>query len=284
MIREALTYGEQQLSTSASPALDARLLLQYVIGRDHAFLIAHGDELLAPEQVERYTSLISRATRREPVPYILGQAPFFGRQFTVNPSVLIPRPETELLVKQAISWIKSRGKRQQRWLIDVGTGSGCIAITLALELPGVRIDAIDISNSALDVARQNAKEYGVLGRITFRQGYLLDPIHGSPDVVVANLPYIADPEWTGLEVGVKWYEPEIALRGGVNGLELIERLLRQTHTLLAPDGILLMEIGWQQGPEVRQIAQSLFAPTPVEILPDYSGLDRIVVINRQGTN
>ena len=287
-VRAALAYGQAQLMTSDSPALDARLLLEHVLQVDHAYLIAHDDRLLPGELEETYRHLVRRAALREPIPYLTGRAPFYGRQFMVSPAVLIPRPETELLVEQALRWMNGwlPGDEVSRpagpYVVDVGTGSGCIAITLALETATSRIEAVDVSPMALAIARRNATLLRATKRLVFRQGSLLAPINGQPDLIVANLPYIADPEWTVLADGIKWYEPDVALRGGPDGLEVIRQLLKDAVRQLAPGGAILLEIGWQQGKAVRDLARVYFARAEVEILVDYGGRDRLVAIHTVG--
>lgn len=237
---------------------------------------------LTTVQQQRFKSMIARAVRREPIPYIVGHASFLGRQFTVDPAVLIPRPETELMVQKAIDWCRANEHHGHKMhLVDVGTGSGCIAVSLAVSLPAARVEAVDISPAALKVARANALEYGVSERIKFHRGKLLEPIADSPDMVIANLPYISDHEWTSLDDGVKWYEPELALRGGPKGLDLITLLLEQAKVRMAPGGVIFLEIGWQQGNLVQEMASLLFEPDLVKILPDFAGNDRIVIIKRR---
>jgi release factor glutamine methyltransferase len=278
-IREALAIGRRQLAHSPSAALDARLLLKYVLQRNHAYLVTHREEELTIDQESHYQALLGRAARREPIPYLTGSAPFYGRDFLVSPAVLIPRPDTEHLVEAALKWVKERPpEKGPLHIVDVGTGCGCIAITLALQLPGAQVEACDISPAALEVARQNALIHQVEGCVQFRQGSLLDPIAGEVHLVIANLPYVADHEWTEVGDGVKLYEPDIALRGGYDGLNLIRLLLDQAAKRLAPGGAIFLEIGWQQGAPVQSLAQSYFPTAQVNVLKDFAGLDRIVEI------
>ena len=278
-IQQALVDGRRQLAGSPSPALDARLLLQHVLQRSHSYLIAHSDNLLTNSQLDSYHSLLKRAAGREPIPYLIGSAPFTGRDFVVSPAVLIPRPETEQLVETAVAWARDIvAKKGELRVVDVGTGSGCVAITMALQLPSARIEATDISTTTLEVAGHNAASHGVTDRVHFHQGSLLEPVSGRIDLIVANLPYITDHEWTTLDDGVKWYEPDIALRGGSDGLDHIRLLLNQATRRLAPGGAIFLEIGWQQGPAVQHLAQSHFPRAQVKVLPDLAGIDRIVGI------
>lgn len=278
-IAQALVLGRNQLSESASPELDARLLLRHVLGRPHSYLIGHADEELTEQAAHRYRNLLDRAAQKEPIPYLTGWAPFLGLEFAVSPAVLIPRPETELLVEAALSWAAGRAVHGQGLVVvDVGTGSGCLAVTLARGLAGAKVLATDISAAALAVARGNATRHDVADQIDFYEADLLEPIQTRPDLIVANLPYIADHEWTAVDDGVKWYEPGSALRAGPDGLAVIRPLLDQAAEKLAPDGAIFLEIGWQQGPAVDHLAQRIFPSAQVEIRPDYAGHDRIVAI------
>lgn len=273
-IDQAWAFGRRQLSDSPTPDLDARLLLQHVLQVGHSALIAHGDRALSPAQEQQYRRLIEEAKRKTPLPYLIGTAPFMGQTFKVTPGVLIPRPETEQLVEAACRWA---GTCTSLHVVDVGTGSGCIAVSLARLLPNAIIDAVDISADALAVARSNVARLAP-GRIQFHRGHLLEPLSHPPDLVIANLPYIADGEWTMLDDGVKWYEPAVALRGGADGLDLIRQLLQQAASRLSPGGAVFLEIGWQQGPLIRPLAQKQFPAARINVLQDYAGRDRIVAI------
>ena len=277
-IHQALNEAEGMLHASTSPKLDARLLLQHILNQDHTYLITQSDRTLSAEEGRRYMTLVHRAVDGEPIPYLLGYAPFHGREFAVSPDVLIPRPETEILVETALDWVEKSGKSPgSLFIVDVGTGSGCIAVTMACLLPGARIIGIDRSKAALDVARQNAERHGA-DQLQLHQGELLEPIVGYPDLILANLPYVADHEWTALDDGVKLYEPDIALRGGLDGLDLIRQLIDQAQRQLALGGAMFLEIGWKQGPAVRLLAQSRFPSAEISVLPDYAGRDRVLGI------
>ena len=274
-IQAAWAYGRSQLTpTSPTPHLDARLLLQHLLQQDHSYLIAHGEVALTAVQQTHYRTLLDRARQHEPIPYLTGRVEFYGREFVVNTAVLIPRPETEQLVEKAIHWAKPRGSVH---VVDVGTGSGCIAISLALQLPQAQVAAVDISAEALAIAQQNGARLAP-GLVQFHQGQLLQPIATPIDLLVANLPYVTDGEWTMLDDAVKLHEPSIALKGGVDGFDLIRDCLQQATTKLKPGAAIFLEIGWQQGAQAREIAQSIFPTAVIEVLPDYAGHDRIVVI------
>lgn len=273
-IREALRYGRARLHQSPSPALDARHLLEHVLGRDHAYLIAHDHEQLDFAAETAYRQLLERAAAEEPVPYLIGRSPFMGLDFFVSHDVLIPRPETEQLVELAVEWARPRKVVR---IVDVGTGSGCIAVSLARYLSEALIVAVDVSAGALSVATANAARH-TPGRVSFVRADLLSALAPGFDLIVANLPYIARHEWPTLPIGVKSYEPALALDGGPDGLDLIERLLPQAVERLRPGGLLLLEIGWRQGTAVAGLARSAFPKAAVEMIADFAGHDRIVSI------
>ncbi|MFO7661737.1 MAG: peptide chain release factor N(5)-glutamine methyltransferase [Chloroflexota bacterium] len=273
-IQEAWQLGRAKLAASPSPLLDARLLLAHVLDQDHVYLVTHYDQLLTGGQYTSYQHLIHRATHNEPIPYLVGKAHFFGQEFNVTPAVLIPRPETEQLVELAIEWGRSRDHLR---IIDVGTGSACIAASLAAHLSQAEITGSDISTAALMVASLNAAQLAP-GRVNLVQADLLKPFSSGIDLIVANLPYVAAHEWSELADGVKFFEPAIALRGGPDGLNLIRRLLPQARERLTPGGMVILEIGWQQGDASRNLAREVFPDAEIEVIIDFAGLDRLVVI------
>jgi release factor glutamine methyltransferase len=278
-IRKALETGQKTLSASPSPALDTRLILEYVMDTSYSYIIAHDETIMSPTQEYRFLSLLERARNGEPIPYLVGKTHFYGLEIKVTPSVLIPRPETEQLINLALEWIARPARRQKQPLVvDVGTGSGCIALALASSLPLARISATDVSKEALEVAEENAKALGMENQVDFYNGQYLNPIVDDPDLIVANLPYIADHEWTTLAVGVKWYEPDVALRGGHDGLDGIRQLLAQAGRRLAPGGALFLEIGWQQGEAAKLLAKSTFPSAQIDVKKDLSGHDRVICI------
>lgn len=274
IIRQAWRDGRAQLYDSPTPALDARLLLAHALGRDHAYLVAHDDEALTTAQAAAYAGLLARAAAGEPIPYLLGHAPFFGLDLAVSPAVLIPRPETEQLVEMAIAWGRNRGPLRA---VDVGTGSGCIAVTLARGLPAAAVAAVDVSAAALAVAAANVAQHAP-GRVALARGDLLTAIAPGLDLIAANLPYVTRSEWTALPDGVKSYEPALALDGGIDGLDIIRALLPQAAARLRPSGLLLLEIGWQQGPAALALAQAYLPSASVALRPDFAGHDRFVAV------
>ncbi len=274
-IHEAWAFGLNQLAqASSSPGLDARLLLAHVLKVEQSYLIAHDTETLTPDQETAYQALVARAAAAEPLPYLLGKAPFLDFELLVNSSVLVPRPETEELVLQALAWAAGR---QDLRVVDVGTGSGCIAIALSRRMPAATLIAVDSSLEALRTAQENAN-LAARQPVYLFQGDLLSALSGPFDLIIANLPYIADDEWTMVDVGVELYEPASALVGGADGLDLLRELLRQAESKLTPGGAIFLEIGWRQGQAVRHIAYESFPDAEIEVIKDLAGQDRIVQI------
>jgi release factor glutamine methyltransferase len=260
------------MGKSGSPRLDAQLILAHVLDKPREYLIAHDEQALSDLQSRTFDALLTLRTKGMPVGYILGQRPFYDRVFKVTPHVLIPRPETEHIVEAALEWAKGR---TVKYAVDVGTGSGAIAVTLAAQLLGSRVIATDVSHAALVVARENAAD---LTNIHFVQADLLMPLHGLFDIIAANLPYIATDEVDVLEVAR--FEPHVALNGGVGGLTLIQRLLQQAPARLTSPGLLLLEIGAEQGAAVTSLAGDAFPTASVSILKDYANLDRVVRVEQ----
>jgi release factor glutamine methyltransferase len=272
-IAEALRRAIATLmGKSGSPRLDAQLILAHVLDKPREYLIAHDDQSLSDLQISTFDKLLTLRTKGMPVGYLLGQRPFYDRVFKVTPHVLIPRPETEHIVEAALEWAKGRAVK---YAVDVGTGSGAIAVTLAAHLPETRVIATDVSHAALVVARENATD---LTNIAFVQADLLTPLRGWFDIIGANLPYIPTDEVDVLEVAR--FEPHVALDGGVGGLAQIRRLLQQAPSRLASPGLLLLEMGLDQGAEVMKLAREVLPTASVSILKDYAGVDRVVRVER----
>jgi len=275
--RQALAQAVRALDNAGvdSPRLDAELLLAHTLEANRAAVLAWPDRRLTPKELTRYRYLVDRRAAREPLAYILGRREFFGLEFAVDPRVLIPRPETELLVEEALRLARPR---TSPLLADVGAGSGAIAVSLAVHLPQARVYALDDSAEALAVATENARRHGVADRITCLQGNLLAPLPEPVDLVTANLPYVATPEWEDLAPEIRHYEPRAALDGGADGLVLIRGLLAAAAPQLRPGGALLLEIGAAQGRAVVDLAGQHFATAEVKLRQDYAGLDRLVVV------
>ncbi len=279
-VGRALTSAAQRLSAPSSETarLDSQVLLAHVLNQSRSWLFAHHEHELSEGDCRRYADLITRRRRREPVAYLLGRKEFYGLDFAVDPRVLIPRPETELLVDLVLAQISDRRGRPVV-VADVGTGSGAIAITVAVHAPEAKVYGTDISQDALEVAEENRKRLTPEAGPLFLEGDLLSPLPEPADVIVANLPYIADEEYSGLQSDVRDYEPGVALKAGVEGLDLIERLLEQLPTRVQPRGAVLLEISPRQGEVVQRMAQDLRPkPSYVGLRRDYSGLVRMVTL------
>ena len=275
-ISEAIKRARRRLGdASDSPRLDAELLLCHVLDASRSQLLARLREQLTPEHVEELDALTDRRAAGEPVAYIVGYREFYGRRFAVSPAVLVPRPETELLVEWALGWLVGR---PDATVVDVGTGSGAIAVSIAAETPpSVRVVGIDVSAEALDVVRANADELAP-GRIEFLHGDLLEPVVDRADLVLANLPYLRTDQIEGNRDLIA--EPRLALDGGDAGLELIYRLVDRLPLRLAEDGAVALEIDPSQGGSVADRLRSTLADARVSIHPDLAGQDRFVTAVR----
>jgi release factor glutamine methyltransferase len=257
---------------SDTPGLDSQVLLAQVLERPRAWVMAHPQAEINEAQSNRLQSQLQRLETGEPLPYVIGHWEFYGLDFQLNPAVLIPRPETELLVDQASAWLQANPMRNQA--ADVGTGSGCIAVSLAAHHPDLRVTATDVSAAALLTARKNAARHGVAQRTYFVQADLLAALHGQFDLICANLPYIPSAELKKLKVFGR--EPSLALDGGPDGLALIRRLLAQAGRKLTPGGLLLVEIEASQGGQVLSVAGQSFPAARSVILADLAGRQRLL--------
>jgi release factor glutamine methyltransferase len=286
--RRLLDDGIARLTAShiEEPRLDAELLLADVLQTTRSHLVAHLDETPPADAAKRYLSQIARRARHEPIAYILGRKEFFGLDLFIDARVLIPRPETELLVEHALAWLdghQQTAKDKRLSVVDVGTGSGAIILALAarspLPLSCVSLLATDRSLDALAVARVNAKRMGLSDRIDFRHADLLGSLSGPFDLIVANLPYITHEEWRDLAPDISQYEPAEALDGGMDGLDPYRALLAQANGRLASGGALMLEIGSTQGISAQALAEEAFPRAKVAVIKDLAALDRLVVIS-----
>ncbi len=274
-IEDWLAEAHTQLSGRAEqPALEAQVLLARVLGQPRTWVIAHPEFAITNQQDQLLGALLEKLRQGEPLPYLLGHWEFFGLDFLVNPAVLIPRPETELLVEEALNWIRDRKKPILG--IDIGTGSGCIAVSLAKYAPDLQMTATDTSRPALNTCRLNAARHGVQGRVALVQADLLEPMRGPFDLVCANLPYIPTHKLAGLEI--TRHEPRRALDGGADGLRLVERLLVQAATCVAAESLLLLEIESGQGEEALRMAHRTFPGAVQRVISDLAGMPRLLRI------
>jgi release factor glutamine methyltransferase len=249
-------------------------LLEHALNQPKSWILSHGEYSLIPYENHTLQTSLSQLLQGVPLPYVLGHWEFYGRTFHLTPDVLIPRPETELLVEHALHYA---GTFQQPIIIDVGTGSGAIAVTLAIEMPGTTILGVDLSMAALHVAHTNSQRL-CQSKVSFIQTDLLAPFSTQFDLICANLPYIPRQELTHLPVSQ--LEPQLALDGGESGLEVICSLLKQAQTRLSPAGVILLEIHATLGAETLAAAQSVFPHAQHQLIHDLAGLDRIVVIQQ----
>ena len=286
-IAEALRHSSEILTENriSEARRDAALLLGFVLNKNRAFLIANDDYNLSEAEFQRFARLIKRRAAGEPVQYLTGKQEFYGLDFEVNENVLIPRPETEILVEAAINVL--REKENPRFC-DVGTGSGCIPVSILKNIANATAVAIDVSHEALTTARRNAEKHGVSDRIEFLESDVFE-IFKNPkseirnpqlfDVIVSNPPYIPNKDLPGLPREVREYEPHVALFGGDIGTEIVGRLLKEAHRYLIEDGYLMFEIGFTQGEAVQAMIDSKVWDLR-EILDDLQGIPRIVVLQR----
>ncbi|MCH8160682.1 MAG: peptide chain release factor N(5)-glutamine methyltransferase [Chloroflexi bacterium] len=281
-LAEALREAATRLLKAGidDPRLEAEVLLRHALGVDREELFARLQEPLALELQALYEALVDRRLEHEPTAYIIGHKEFFGLDFACSPAALIPRPETELLVETAIEQLHARGSVLA---VDVGTGSGAIAVSLATHLPQARVIATDISDKALALGRRNALAHCVASQIEFVRGSLLEPLSGRFDLIAANLPYIPSRTYNALPPELREHEPEAALRAGRRGTALIETLLAQAIDHLAPGGLLLAEHAWNQGRSLRAAAADHFPTADIETRRDLAGLERLLVVRTTRT-
>jgi release factor glutamine methyltransferase len=262
--------------SAADAALDAEVLARHILGWDRAALLTHGREPERDGFADAFDVLIERRVQREPVAQIIGRREFWGLDFEVNRDVLVPRPETELIVEEALVCARERTVTR---VIDVGTGTGCIAIAIATALPSVRVTATDTSLAAIEVARRNASAHGVDERIEFHLGNVLEDVDGPADLIVSNPPYVPEGMAPHLQPEVVQYEPHTALFGGETGLEVILALFQQAPHRLADDGRLIVEFGFGQREAVERLAAAN-GWTIIRTREDLQGIPRTLVLGR----
>jgi len=278
---EILYHATQTLADTDSPRLTAEVLLAHVLGVSRTQLLSHPEQPISSAALTEFEPLLARAALGEPLAYLTGHREFYALDFLVDSSVLVPRPETELIIDLALSPSHPFTLSANSSILDIGTGSGCIAIALAVHLPSAHVTALDISPDALTLARLNAQRHGVSNRITFLESDLLSSFFLLPSssisLLTANLPYIPSAELRGLPVSK--HEPALALDGGPDGLALIRRLLADAPRVMAPNGRLLLEIGSTQGEAVAALARAAFPTAEVRVHQDLAGLDRVVEVD-----
>jgi release factor glutamine methyltransferase len=266
-----------------SPRLSAELLLSDVLAMKRIELYMHFDKAVEQEKLDTLRGLVKRAGEHEPIGHLVGKTEFYSLELGISPDCLIPRPETELLVERAIEFLRTRQGTQN--ILDLCTGCGCIAIAIAKNHPNVKIIATDISDAALSIAAQNVNKYKLEDKITLLAGDLFEPIirqidWSAFDLIVCNPPYVSEPEFEKLAKNVKDYEPRLALHGGADGLDVYRRIIAEVDKFLKPDAALLLEIGYAQGPAVRELLEQKGLFTSVSIEKDLSNNDRIAIAKK----
>ncbi len=277
-LETAVTYLDS--NDVGSPRLNAEVLLMFTLGVDRAYLYAHPDRDLTDAESSRYQEALDQRSRGIPSQYITGHQEFWGLDLIVTPAVLIPRPETEHLVETTLDLVRKQSIDRPR-IIDVGTGSGCIALALAHELPHADIHAVDVSPDALEIARANAARLQMADRIRFAESDLLSAYISQPeqfDFVVSNPPYVGECEADKVQREVKKFEPRVAVFGGYEGTDIIRRLIPQAHGVLKRGGWLLIEIGYTQEAAVHALLQ---AWDDVHSIPDLQGIPRVIVARKR---
>ncbi|MCB0062528.1 MAG: peptide chain release factor N(5)-glutamine methyltransferase [Caldilineaceae bacterium] len=279
-VGRALNSARERLHEAgcSTASLDAQVILAHVLGVDRSWLFAHHEYKLNATQADTFTDLIARRMQHEPVAYLVGRKEFYGLDFLVDQRVLIPRPETELLVDAVLDFA-SDSAHERVVIADIGTGSGAIALSVAYHCEHAYLYAIDLSLDALEVAERNIARLDVRGQVTLAQGDLLTPLPEPVHVIVANLPYISSEVYSELDIDVRDFEPQLALEAGPEGLDTIHRLLQQVNRYLLPGGAIFLEIGYDQGTAVKNLAKRHFPQAQrISVRQDYHGRDRLVTI------
>lgn len=281
-ISTALQAATRRLDTAGvdAPRIVAEALLAQTLELSRAQLLARLEASLPADKLGAYDALLHRCEAGEPLAYVLGHREFYALNFLVDARVLIPRPETELLIETAILIAQARSETAPSayTIADIGTGSGAIAITLAVHLPQARVIATDISPDAIAVASQNARRHGVSDRVDFRIGDLLEVLDAPVDLLAANLPYVRSKEWEGLAHSIRGFEPAVAFDGGSDGLDMVNRLLRGAPSLVRTGGSVLLEIGASHGEAAIELARDYFPDANIAVEADYAGRERLLII------
>ncbi len=280
MLKEALHQASTTLASAAieDAPLEAELLVMHLLGIDRAQLYCRLQEELPLSDVHALDQLLKRRLGHEPIAYIIGHREFFGNDFYVAPGVLIPRPESELLVEKALEFVSCRFPQRDPVIADIGTGCGAIAISLALLLPQAKIYATDVSPRALEIAATNCDRHQIRDRVHLLEGDLLDPLPEPVDIIIANLPYVKDADLSQLSAEIRLFEPSSALAGGEDGLDKVRQLLGQAGRKLRPGSLVLVEIAAGQRQAVAAWARSLFPGARVELAQDLGGWDRVLIV------
>ncbi len=277
-----------------SPRVVAEMLLANILGCERLRLYMDVDRPATPDELSRLRDLVAKAAKHEPVQYLVGEAWFFGKQFAVNRSTLIPRPCTETMVEHVLQWHRLNPGHAAPLIADIGTGTGCIGISLAAQIPDARVIATDIIPEALELAKANAQRHKVIDRMEFRLGNTIAPFApGSAggavpgaryDVICSNPPYISDQEWNDVPINVKEFEPASALRGGADGLDVIRPLIAEAPALLKVAGMLAIEIADSQRDAILKLAAKNPLLESAAVLKDHEGLWRVLTATRRANS
>lgn len=284
-IIEAIHNAANRLSAAGiiNARLDSEVLLAHIIQKDRVWLITHRDDVLDDNHQRDFAEAIQRRTGREPLQHIIGNQEFWGLEFIVTPDVLIPRPETELIIEATLAIVQDRNRPVR--IIDLCTGSGCIAVSLAKELTAARVIATDASEKALAVARENSRRHGVSERIRFLPGDLFGPLEeldlrGQIDILVSNPPYVQAGDLSTLQPEVRDYEPRMALIAGPEGTEIAMRIIRNAPEYLKQNGALIMEMGMGQSGTLTRMIEATGTYAKPELLKDLAGIERVIVAKK----
>ncbi|MHC4929361.1 MAG: peptide chain release factor N(5)-glutamine methyltransferase [Planctomycetota bacterium] len=263
-----------------SPRLSAELLIGHVLGLERIQLYTLFDRVVTPPQLAQLRAMVKRAAEHEPIAYLVGRCEFYSLPLTITSDCLIPRPETEGLVERCVHFLRNRERVQH--VLDLCTGSGCIAAAIAKNVEDAQVVATDISDAALKVAAENMEKLKLTEKVQLLCGDLFDPViegldDGQFDLIVSNPPYVSEPEYAALDKNVKDYEPAHALLAGADGLDVYKRILEKVDDFLKPDGALMMEIGYAQGPAIRELLEQTGLFRTITIEKDFANNDRIAV-------
>lgn len=275
-IAETINFAARILQEAgiAEPRREANSLLAFTLGKDKTFLVAHSDYELSAGEENRFQNFLRRRASREPFQYITGRQEFYGLNFEVTPDVLIPRPETELIVENAIEILR---EKQNPVFCEVGVGSGCVSVSILNEIKTARATGLDVSEAALKVAARNAAQHKVETRIELKTSDVYQVLKNEKfDLTVSNPPYISFEDFENLQPEVRRFEPATALTDNENGLSIIEKIIKESPRFLKPDGFLLLEIGFGQAEKIRAIFAASENWQAIEILPDLQGIPRTV--------
>lgn len=285
-IQKLLNWVTQFLTDKGidSPRLSAELLLSHVLGLKRIELYTQYNQAIGKQELDKLRELVKRAGQNEPIAYLVDKTEFYSMELNVTPDCMIPSPETELLVQRAIEFLRTRNGIQ--YVCDLCTGSGCIAVAIAKNFPNARILATDICDAALSVAATNVEKYQLQDKITLLSGDLFDPIIpqldvGKFDLIVCNPPYVSSGEYEKLDKNVKNYEPRLALFAGEDGMDIYRRIIEKVDSYLKPDAALILEIGYAQGPDVKELLEQTDVFGEIKIEKDLHDNDRIVTAKKE---